>query len=81
METTIKNVKDLQITGRQAYKMTENSKTSLKHITKQLPPELLLENRCSSVVPLCFAKHPEKGILSSYSFILKMYSCPCRDHK
>ncbi|HZH87814.1 MAG TPA: hypothetical protein VFD78_01410 [Chitinophagaceae bacterium] len=43
METTIKNVEDFQITGRQAYKMTENSKTSLKHITKQLPPELLLE--------------------------------------
>lgn len=43
METTIKNVEDLQITGRQAYKMTENSKTSLKNLTKQLSPEQLME--------------------------------------
>ena len=43
METTIKNIEDLQITGRQAYKMTENSKTSLKNLTKQLSPEQLME--------------------------------------
>lgn len=43
METTIKSVEELQITGRQAYKMTENSKTSLKHLTKQLSPEQLME--------------------------------------
>ena len=43
METTVKNVEDLQITGGQAYKMTENSKVSLKHLTKQLPPDQLMQ--------------------------------------
>ena len=43
LETTIKNVEDLQITGSKVYKMTENSKTSLKHLTKELPPEALME--------------------------------------
>lgn len=43
LETTIKNVEDLQITGRTAYKMAENSKSSLKHLTKELPPEVLME--------------------------------------
>lgn len=43
LETTIKNMDDLQITGSKVYKMTENSKTSLKHLTKELPPEALME--------------------------------------
>ena len=43
LETTIKTVDDLKITDRTSYKMTENSKTSLKHLTKELPPEALLE--------------------------------------
>lgn len=43
METTIKNIEDLHITGGPAFKMAESSKTSLKHLTKQLPPEQLLE--------------------------------------
>lgn len=43
METTIKNLEDLLITGGQAYKMTENSKTSLKNLTKELPPDQLME--------------------------------------
>ena len=47
METTIKNVEDLQITGRQAYKMTENAKTSLKHLTQHLPPEQLMKQMMS----------------------------------
>ncbi len=38
METRIKNVEDLNNTGSQAYKMKENAKSSLKHLTKQLPP-------------------------------------------
>ena len=42
-ETTIKNVEDLHITGSHAYKMSENSKASLKHLTKRLPPEQLME--------------------------------------
>lgn len=43
METVIKNLEELQITGSKVYKMTENSKTSLKHLTKELPPEALME--------------------------------------
>ena len=43
LETTIKNVEDLQITGSKVFKMTENSKTSLKHLTKELPPAALME--------------------------------------
>ncbi len=43
METTIKNVEDLNITGSQAYKMKENAKSSLKHLTKQLPPDQLIQ--------------------------------------
>lgn len=43
LETTIKNVEDLRITGSTAYKMTENSKDSLKHLTKDQTPENLLE--------------------------------------
>ena len=43
METTIKNVEDLQISGKPAYKMTEVAKTSLKNLTKELPPEALME--------------------------------------
>ncbi len=41
METTIKNVEELRITGSTAYKMTE--KDSLKHLTKDQSPENLLE--------------------------------------
>ncbi|WP_026449624.1 hypothetical protein [Aequorivita capsosiphonis] len=43
METTIKNLEELQITGSKVYKMSENSKTSLKQLTKELPPEALME--------------------------------------
>lgn len=43
METTIKNVEDLQITGSKVYKITENTKTSLKHLTRELLPEALME--------------------------------------
>ncbi|QAA80332.1 hypothetical protein EI546_00635 [Aequorivita sp. H23M31] len=43
LETTIKNVDDLNITGRKAYNLRESSKTSLKQLTKELPPENLLE--------------------------------------
>ncbi len=43
METTIKNVEDLQITGRPAYQMKENSKASLENLTKGLPPDALME--------------------------------------
>lgn len=38
METTIKNVGDLHITGSTAFRMTETSKTALKNLIKQLPP-------------------------------------------
>lgn len=43
METTIKNLEDLHISGSAAFKMSENSKTALKTLTKQLPPEQLME--------------------------------------
>lgn len=43
METTIKNIEDMQVTGSKIYKMSENSKTSLKNLTKELPPEQLME--------------------------------------
>lgn len=38
METTIKNVEDLHITGIAAFRMTETSKTALKNLIKKLPP-------------------------------------------
>jgi len=43
METTIKNVEDLQITGSTAYKMKESAKSSLRQLTLNLPPEELLK--------------------------------------
>lgn len=43
LETTIKNVEDLPITGSAAYKMIEKSKDSLKNLTKEQTPENLLE--------------------------------------
>lgn len=43
METTIKNVDDLQITGSTAYKMKESAKSSLKQLTLNLHPEELLK--------------------------------------
>ncbi len=43
IETTIKNVEDLGITESTAYKMTENSKDSLKHLTKDQTPKNLVE--------------------------------------
>jgi len=43
LETTIKNVEDLRITGSTAYKMTQTAKDSLKHLTKEQTPENLLE--------------------------------------
>lgn len=43
VETSIKNLENLKITGSKVYKMNENSKTSLKNLTKELPPEELME--------------------------------------
>ena len=43
METTIQTVADLHITGKPAFKMTENSKSSLKQLTKELAPAMLME--------------------------------------
>lgn len=43
MEITLKNLEELQITGSKAYKMNEQSKTSLKQLTKELPPDALME--------------------------------------
>ncbi|WP_139856538.1 hypothetical protein [Aequorivita sinensis] len=43
LETTIKNIEDLRIMGSTAYKMTENSKYSLTHLTKEQTLENLLE--------------------------------------
>lgn len=48
LETTIKNVEDLRINGSAAYKMTENSKDPLKHLTKDQTPENLLEEMMGS---------------------------------
>lgn len=43
METTIKNIEALQVSGTTAYKMKENSKASLENLTKGLPPDALME--------------------------------------
>ena len=43
METTIKNVKDLEITGSTAFKMINDSEASLKNLTKGLVPEALMQ--------------------------------------
>ncbi|WP_157418050.1 hypothetical protein [Aequorivita capsosiphonis] len=43
LETTIKTFEDLRMTGSTAYKMTKNSKDTLKHLTKDQTTENLLE--------------------------------------
>ena len=43
METTIQTVADLHITGKTAFRMTENYKSSLKQLTKELAPAMLME--------------------------------------
>jgi len=43
VEIIIQTVADLQITGRTAFNMTENSKFSLKLLSKELIFEILME--------------------------------------
>lgn len=43
LETKIKTLDDLELTGRKIYTMRETSKKSLEHLTKDLSPESLLD--------------------------------------